>query len=442
MSYISVSFTHKNTDISIREKLSFSNDERKIEILKLISSNKNIKECMVLSTCNRVEILAYSTDLKLAAEFIILAISKLSAVEFEELKTRVDIYENSGAIHHLFSVASSLDSLVIGETQIVGQLKDAYNFAKDNGFCANFLARAIQSALKCAAQVRNKTNISKNPISVASVAVTMAKDKLGSLKDQKVLVIGAGEMAELACKHLLNQDSEILILNRNLQHAKDLIIKIKQDDNFKNAKIDCDDLSNLEDFLNSYKLVFSATGANFAIINDDLIKDVDFKRYFFDIAVPRDIDISKNEKIDVFYVDDLKEIVKKNLALREEQAQIAYAVVGENTKEFFKMIKMLSTTPLIKALRQKAKDTSEIELKKAIDRGYLKHCDLEEARKLIHQVFKAFLHTPTINLKNLSEKEEMKFAIDNLQEIFDIKDKFEEFCKENETNKMEIKDEI
>lgn len=435
MNYISVSFTHKNTDIIIREKLSFSNETRKKEILRLLKSNKHIKEAMVLSTCNRVEVLAFVSDFSVASRFILLAMSKLSGVEFSELEERADIYEDEGAIHHLFSVAASLDSLVVGETQIVGQLRDAYNFAKDNSCSNEALNNAIEYAFKCAANVRNKTNISKNPISVSSVAVNMAKQKFGSLEDKKALVIGAGEMSELACKHLINAGAKITLINRSKDHAVELANSLSC-----SSKIEVKEYANLADLIGEFELIFSATSSPKPIITDAIIKETPFKRYFFDIAVPRDITLSDSEDYEVFAVDDLEDIVRQNLILREEQAQIAYSIVSKSVGEFFAYIKSLASTPIIKALHKRAKNVAEIELEKAIKRGYLKHSNLEESRKLIHQVFKAFLHTPTVNLKHIGDDFEISSRA--FVEIFGIDEDFQKFCNEESLKIMEKQDEI
>lgn len=435
MSYMSVSFTHKNTDIFMREKLSFSNEVKKREILRLIGSNSAIKECFVLSTCNRVEIFAFVDNFEVASKFVVQAISKVSGVEFDELESRADIYEDYGAIHHLFSVAASLDSLVVGETQIVGQLKDAYKFALENGNLGDEIKKAIAKALKCAAEIRNKTEISKNPISVSSVAVSMAKEKLGSLENVDAVVIGAGEMSELACKHLLTHGAKVTILNRNLQNAKNLAYNLGDEVKF-------DSLEKLKSYINKFSLIFSATGATGAIITDDLIESVDFKRYFFDIAVPRDIELSDSDDIEVYAVDDLEDIVKRNLILREEQARIAYGIVGSSTSEFFKEIKTQACTPIVKALRQRAREVSANELDKAIKKGYLKNSDKEEARKLIHQVFKAFLHTPSVNLKNLDDKNEIDSATNAVLDIFGLNEIYESFVKEDKTKETELENEI
>ncbi|WP_314987452.1 glutamyl-tRNA reductase [uncultured Campylobacter sp.] len=488
MAYMSVSFTHKNTDITVREKLSFSNDVRKKEILRLLASNSAIEECLVLSTCNRVEIFTVVSDFDEAQKFVLLALSRISGVSFEELQNLADIYEDRGAIHHLFAVAASLDSLVVGETQIVGQLKDAYKFAMQNARAGAQIAKAIDEALKCAARIRNQTEISKNPISVSSVAVAMAKDRLGSLQGADAVVVGAGEMSELACKHLLANGANITILNRNLAGAQRLAASLLGEDsldakncadenpgtgknsdglnsvnvaNFagenskddKNSaafvnssaqaqsRIKIDSLDNLKKYLNVNSLFFSATGSQEPIITDSLLEPKSFKRYFFDIAVPRDVELSQSEDVEVYSVDDLEEIVKKNLLLREEQAQIAYSIVAKCTNEFFKWLRAAASTPIIKALRQSAKQVAELELAKALKKGYLKHSDAEEARKLIHQVFKAFLHAPTVNLKNLGEADDADGTVNALVEIFELQENYEKFLNQ-ENEKKDKQNEI
>ncbi|HEF3570426.1 TPA: glutamyl-tRNA reductase [Campylobacter upsaliensis] len=409
MHYFCISFTHKNTDLSLREKLSLNDEKKKKEFLKLVLSKEDIVESLVISTCNRVEILAFVKDLKEVGKHIITSLALLCEVDKNDLEKRADFFEDSGAIHHLFSVASSLDSLVIGETQITGQIKEAFHFAKNLNFCAEHLEFALHHAFKCAAKVRNQTQISKNPISIASVAVAKAKELL-NLNQAKAVVIGAGEMAQLTCKHLLQAGAKIIILNRDLSKAQKL-----------SEELDCefDRLENLENYLNAYSLFFSATNAKNALITNDMLKSVEFKRYFFDIAVPRDIELSENDNIKVFAVDDLEEVVRKNLALRECEASIAYGIIGAMTSEFFKILSDLALTPTIKALRLKAKACANQQLQIALSKGYLKKSDEEEARKLIHQVFKAFLHEPTLNLKHLQGKKS-EVLIQSLNYLFNL----------------------
>ncbi|EHP7764781.1 glutamyl-tRNA reductase [Campylobacter coli] len=430
--YYCISFTHKNTDLSLRERLSFSDEAKKNEFLRLLSTHENIEECLVISTCNRVEIVAF---VKMAcAEFIVKSLALLCDVDKDILLEKADIFEDSGAIHHLFSVASSLDSLVVGETQIAGQLKDAFAFALKNNFCAVHLSRAIHSAFKCAAKVRNETQISKNPISVASVAVAKAKELL-PLDGKSAIVIGAGEMGELAAKHLITAGARVIVLNRDMEKARILCERL-------GVLSECDSLNNLKKYLDEYELFFSATNAPNAIIANSLIDEVSHKRYFFDIAVPRDIDISENEKISVFAVDDLEVVVRKNLALREQEARMAYGIIGRETAEFFRYLNDLALTPIIKAIRLQAKECANKQLQIALDKGYLKHSDEEEARKLIHQVFKAFLHTPTMNLKHLQGKMQSDTVINAMRYIFDLENNLEGLNQYTCEFNMENNDEI
>ncbi|EIQ6974005.1 glutamyl-tRNA reductase [Campylobacter coli] len=430
--YYCISFTHKNTDLSLRERLSFSDEAKKNEFLRLLSIHENIEECLVISTCNRVEIVAYVKEA--CEEYIIKFLALLCNVDKESLVQKADIFEDSGAIHHLFSVASSLDSLVVGETQIAGQLKDAFAFALKNNFCAVHLSRAIHSAFKCAAKVRNETQISKNPISVASVAVAKAKELL-PLDGKSAIVIGAGEMGELAAKHLITAGARVIVLNRDMEKARILCERL-------GVLSECDSLNNLKKYLDEYELFFSATNAPNAIITNSLIDEVSHKRYFFDIAVPRDIYISENEKISVFAVDDLEVVVRKNLALREQEARMAYGIIGRETAEFFRYLNDLALTPIIKAIRLQAKECANKQLQIALDKGYLKHSDEEEARKLIHQVFKAFLHTPTMNLKHLQGKMQSDTVINAMRYIFDLENNLEGLNQYTCEFNMENNDEI
>lgn len=413
MHYLSVSFTHKNTTLEVREKLAADTDEKKEQILKLLKASKNIQEAMILSTCNRVEVLAVADDLGAASTHAMRCMAVSSGVFEDELFERADVYEDSGAIHHLFSVASSLDSLVVGETQIVGQLRDAHKFASSINSSADSIAKAIEGATKCAARVRNETQISKNPISVSSVAVAKAKELVGDLKGKTAVVVGAGEMGELAAKHLIANGAKVIIINRSSERALNLVDELGENASW-------DSILKLKEYINKHELIFSSTSSPHPIIVDELLDDVPFKRYFFDIAVPRDIALTKSDKVSVFAVDDLEEIVRKNMTLREEQAQIAYSIVGESTGEFFRQIKDSVSTPLIKSIRQKAKECADKELAIALKKGYLKHSDAEEARRLIHQVFKAFLHSPTMRLKELSQRGDAGEIAASVEYIFDI----------------------
>lgn len=414
MHYLTISFTHKNTDIAIREKLALSNEDKCKNFQEILNHYESINESIILSTCNRVEIILSVLDCENTTRQVLEALSQISGVLTYELEERADIYEDNGAIFHLFSVISSLDSLVLGETQIVGQLKDAYRFSFENGFCDQKLSRAMHHAFKCAAAVRSNTEISKNSISVSSVAVSMAKDLLGSnLGGSTALVIGAGEMSRLAAKHLITNGVNVIIINRDAEHAQSLADELGE-------MASIAPFSKLNDYVNRYKLLFSATGAPHTIITADIIEDQEFERYWFDIAIPRDIEDCKKDNIHIYVVDDLQELVQKNLAQREEQAKVAYSIVGKATMEFFKWLQTLCIDPIIKEIRDKAQDCAIYELNRAIKKGLIDESQKEAIKKVLHHSFNSFLHTPTKKLKEIADSSEADVVVQSVQYIFDI----------------------
>ncbi len=413
MHYLTISFTHKNTDIAIREKLSLSDEEKRSIFQESLNEFEHTNESIVLSTCNRVEIILSVANCEHTIEHTFNELSKISGVPKKELESRGDIYEDNSAIHHLFSVISSLDSLVIGETQIVGQLKDAYKFSYEKGFCDQKLSRAMHHAFKCAASVRSNTDISKNSISISSVAVSKAKEICGNLGGYTALVIGAGEMGRLAAKHLIANGVNVIILNRNLEKAQKLVDELGEMASFAS-------FSKLSEYINRYRLLFSATGAPHTIIDKDMVEKKEFDRYWFDIAIPRDIEAIEFDNLHIYAVDDLKEVVDKNIAQREEQAKIAYSIIGKSTMEFFKWLQTLCIDPIIKEMRTKAQSCSLHEIERAIKKGYIDESQKNEIVKIVHHAFNGFLHTPTIKLKEVAEKPEADVIVQAVQYIFDI----------------------
>lgn len=413
MHYLSISFTHKNTDICVREKLAFNSEEKSISFMEKLKSCDAINEVILLSTCNRVEVVMSVSDVQIALHYAFELLSYVSDVPKDELEGRADIYEDTGAIHHLFTVSSSLDSLVIGETQIAGQLKDAFKFAFEKGYCGQKLARAMHHAFRCAAEVRSRTDISKSPVSVSSVAVNKAKELLGDIAGFTAIVIGAGEMSQLAAKHLIASGVHVVIINRNIEHAQALAGEL-------GSLASAVPYSKLSEFINSHCLLFSATGAPHSVISDDMVEERDFSRYWFDIAVPRDIDVKEHHNLHVYAVDDLEEIVARNMSLREEQAKMAYSIVGRSTMDFFKWLQSLCVDPIIKQIRDHAKACSIKELEKAVKKGYIPEALQEDIAKVMHHAFNAFLHTATKNLKEVAEKPEADTVVQAVQYIFNI----------------------
>jgi len=280
MHYLNISFTHKNSTLEIREKLSYPDEKDLHGCLQKLRSCEAIHEAILISTCNRMEVLCSCGDTAEATDHIFHMLSSRAGISIEELEGRADVFDDSSAIHHLFSVASSLDSMVVGETQIVGQLKDAFRFSYDNGYCDKKLAHAMKSAFKCAATVRNSTDISSKPVSMASVAVAKLKASIESIEGKKALIIGVGEMSEITAKHLIASGADVYIMNRTYHKAERLAQEC-------GAKVMA--YSKLKEALNEFEILYTATSSYEPIITDALIEPCDFDRYWFDLAMPRDI---------------------------------------------------------------------------------------------------------------------------------------------------------
>ncbi len=414
MSYLVISFSHKNIDIKMREKLAFNSDEEKDRFIKQILENQHTKEAVLLSTCNRVEIITRSSNIKISARDIIEKLATHSKVDFELLYDRADIYDNDGAVHHLFSVASALDSLVIGETQIVGQLKDAFRFSQAKGHCSTNITRVMTFAFKCAANVRNATSLGTGSVSVASTAVAKAKDIIGNTKGVKALVIGAGEMSELTIKHLISSGFDVVLTSRDLKKAQILA------DTF-DVNVSVQPYSELSNLLAITPVMITATSAPYPIITKENAPSSSIARYWFDIAVPRDIDENISlSGLEIFSVDDLQDIVNENMSLRAEQAKTAYGIVSRMSMEFFEWLKSLEIEPVVKNLYVKGETIIDKKVKNAIKKGFIKADDEENIRKLCQTVITEYLHSPSKKLKDISKNMECDIVVSTVQNMFGL----------------------
>ncbi len=395
MHYLIVSFSHKNSPLEVREKLTYPNDKSLDGCLTKLNSSEFINEAILISTCNRMEIFCSCSDIVSAKDHIFDMLSQRAKMSLSELEDKANVYDDSSAIHHLFAVASALDSIVIGETQIAGQIKDAFRFSYDKGYCDKKVARAIKAAFKCAAKVRNTTDISSKPVSVASVAVSKLKTVLNKIQGKKTLVIGVGEMSEITAKHMISHGADVYITNRTKEKAEILAGEV-------GAKVY--DYTKLDKAVNEFEILYTATSSNAPIITDDMIDVCNFQRFWFDLAVPRDISCSYSGMIQLFTVDDLKSIVEENKGIKEDEARKAHGVVGRSVVEFFEWLDALNVEPMIKDIYQKAYKTAEIEAKRAIDKGYLPKEYAEQAQKMAEQTLKRFLHDMTSKMREVTHE--------------------------------------
>ncbi len=411
MHFLVVSFTHKNTTLAIREKLAFSNDEQKEACLSKVVKDPSIDEVMVTSTCNRIEVFCSCNDVDAATMMILLHFFHRSGIAADELEARADIYEDESAIHHMLSVVSSLDSMVVGETQISGQIKDAYVFAKKHGFCGPVLATVIHHAFRCAAEVRNVTDISSKPVSIASVAMKQLKRDAGDLEGKRALLIGAGEMTVLTARYLMREGVSITIMNRTRAKAEEVAQE------FDAQVIDFEELSAV---LNEFELLVSATGATEPIIKKEAINFDLGERYWIDMAVPRDIEEFKSDSIKLYAVDDLKSIVDENLVLREDEAKASFSVIRKFTKSYYDLQQQQRIEPMIKEVYVRAMKAAKVESERAVASGYLPKEYADQAQKMAEQTLKRFLHKKMDRLRDVTEESHSESLMSALTHILGL----------------------
>ncbi|RLA76617.1 MAG: glutamyl-tRNA reductase [Epsilonproteobacteria bacterium] len=414
MYYQVVSFNYKKCDLPVREKLAFKDDKAKKAMLDRLVGFDFVFEAFIVSTCNRIEIVAATRDNFATFHAVLGLFSQSSGVNFYDLEASAQRVDDEEAIRHLFSVVSSLDSLVIGESQITGQVKDAFRLSYENGTAGRKLNRIISYAVKCAAEIRNATQISKNPISIASVAVSQAAQIMGdNLAGMTAVVVGAGDMGKLAAKHLLRAGCDVVLLGRDTQK-----VQLVADELGENVKVDA--MENLSKYLNRYRLLFTATSSSEPIITREMVEERDLKRLWFDMAIPRDIEDFAIEQMQIFRIDDLKDISADNHALRQEQALKASDIVDRYKEEFFQWLRTLSVEPVVKGMRMQVDQAIELELCRAIKKGFVPADSEENMRKMAEQMFNRFLHAPTIRMRESSREKNGVTGIDALKNIFDI----------------------
>ncbi len=360
---INLGMNHETAPVALRECLASdaSNSEKALVAMKQVPS---IGECLFISTCNRVEAFAATEDSHSAGVAILSIMCELGGRSSNELESSIYSYEDAEAIRHLFRVASSLDSMMVGEPQILGQVKQAYALAVRNKTSGVILNRLMHRAFRVAKRVRTETGISESAVSVSYAAVELARKIFHILEGKKVLLIGAGEMAELAARHLRTHGiSEIIVANRTFSRAMNLA------EAFGGHAIS---FSEIEACLVDADIVVASTGAPEPIIGYEMVKGCLRKRrnrplFFIDIAVPRDIDpkINKLPNVYVYDIDDLKGVVEHNITQRKQESLKAERIVQEEVEKFQKWLETLSVVPTIVDLRKKAEGILENEFKKS-----------------------------------------------------------------------------
>ncbi len=397
-SIVVLGLNHKTAPVEIREKLSFNATEVE-ETLPRLSKLPGIREAMFLSTCNRVEVYFACEEVEAAAADVKAFLAAYHEIPLDLFGASLYLHNSHEAVRHVFRVASSLDSMVVGEPQILGQIKDAYRVALKHRACGVVLNRLLHKAFSVAKRVRTETAVASSAVSISFAAVELSKKIFGSLGGKSAMLVGAGEMAELAAQHLLTNGVErIVVANRTFERG------LRLAEQFGGEAVRFEEM---HEQLAEVDIVISSTGAPNLVITAEHVRSVMRRRrmrpiFFIDIAVPRDIDPAINElgNAYVYDIDDLQHVVEANLSERQREALKAERIVEEEALKFKGWLKLLEVAPTICALHDKAEAIRRQEIKKTL--SHLKDLppeSVEAIEVLTRSVVHKLLHDPIICLK-------------------------------------------
>ncbi|UVT14237.1 MAG: glutamyl-tRNA reductase [Nitrospira sp.] len=399
MHLIVVGLSHKTAPVEIRERLAVP-ESRLGEALTRLCSYPGVKEGVLLSTCNRVEVYSVVDDIEAGYGRIqeFLADTHLS-LSSEQLTPHLYWHTGDRAIAHMFRVAASLDSMIIGESQILGQLKDAFEVALAHKTTGVIMNKVVKKAISVAKRVRTETKISEMAVSVSYAAVELAKKIFSDLHEKTVLLVGAGEMAKLAARHLIaNGVGHVRITTRTAQHAVDLAAK------FGGTPVPFDQFK--ADMASADIVLVSTGAAHYIVGAEDVQRAVNERMnrpmFLIDISVPRNIDPSVRhvDNAFLFDIDDLKHRVEQNRSERVKEAEKAESMVLEEVTTMLDWMKSLEVTPTIVALRSRVEDIKRVELEKALGRlGHLSPQDRELVEGLASSIVNKLIHRTMVTLK-------------------------------------------
>ncbi len=431
MELIVIGLNHKTAPIEIRERLAFPQDGMG-KALSRVKSLASLKENMILSTCNRVEMYAAARETEKAVLELKDFLSQYHGFSLKEFEKNLYLLIGEEAVKHIFRVASSLDSMVVGEPQILGQIKSAYNIAAEAKTSGLILHRLLHRAFHVAKRVRTETKIGNSAVSVSFVAVELARKIFGTLGKRTVLLIGAGEMCELAARHLISGGiDKVMVTNRTYERAAALAQE------FRGEPIPFEEI---HQGLRRVDIVISATNSPKYLIQYEevsrVIKDRKQKPIFFiDIADPRDIEPSVGdiENVYLYNIDDLQKVANDNIQDREREAQKAETIVQEEVAKFVNWYHSLGITPTIVALRKKFEEIRNKELAKTLSI----HPDLSDRERqsleaLTSAIINKILHDPLTLLKQKNEEAMADLYLDALRALFGLSARSPEITDEEE----------
>ena len=417
MNLILIGMNHKTAPLELREKLALSCADPYAALAQL-KAIPSVEEALYISTCNRFELLARAgghTAVARLKEFLIRQLN----IEPADLEKFSYVFTNENAVKHLFRVASSLDSMVMGEPQILGQVKDAYRQSVAAKTTGTILNKALHAAFRAAKRVRTETGIASNAVSVSFAAVELAKKIFSDLKGKTVLLIGAGEMSELAARHLVNNGTgRVLICNRTFERAE----RIAEELHGNPCRME-----KLEEALGEADIIISSTGASGYILNRGMVSGALKRRrnrllFIIDIAVPRDVDpvVGDIDNVFLYNIDDLQGIVDGNIKNRMAEALKAEEIVSEEVVRFSEWYQTLEAVPTIVSLKNKMEAIMKAEIESS---SWIKRLGPEEQKNieiLASSILNKVLHDPISNLKDESRENGAAANIEVIRKLFKL----------------------
>jgi len=425
MHIIAVGVNYKTAPVEIREKLSF-NEAELAQAMEALKNKKSILENVIISTCNRTEIYVIGDQLHTSRYYVKEFLSEWFGIDKEEFSKYLFFYEGDGAVEHLFQVTCGLNSMVLGETQILGQVRSSYMLAQEQQTIGTVSNHLFKQALTLAKKAHAETEINTNAVSVSYAAVELAKKIFGSLKGKNVLILGAGKMGELAIQNLHSNGADsVTVINRTFEKAVNLA------DRFNGTP---KKLEELQCALVEADILITSTGAKDFVVTQEMMSAVNKVRkgrpiFMVDIAVPRDLDpaLAELENVFLYDIDDLEDIVQANLAERKLAAEKIELMVEAEIVEFNQWLNMLGVVPVISALREKALGI-QAETMVSLERKlpHLSERDRKVLNKHTKSIINQMLKDPILYAKELADEQNSKEALNNFVKIFRLEELIEE----------------
>jgi glutamyl-tRNA reductase len=416
---VDIGMNHETAPVELRECIARDPDHVAVA-LSSMRELPYIREGLFLSTCNRVEALYATEDLEAARRWVITMLSRIGGLPEERFSRNLYAFEDMAAVQHIFRVASSLDSMVVGEPQILGQIKEAYFQATREKTSGVILNRLMHRAFHVAKRVRTETGVSDAAVSVSFAAVELAKKIFRDLSGREVLLIGAGEMAELAARHLIAQGVQaVKVANRTFRRAVEVA------ETFQGKPISYEEI---DEQLQEVDIIICSTAAHQPVIGFERVKGVLRKRrnrplFLIDIAVPRDVEPKVNEldNVYVYDIDDLKGVIDLNKAKRLQEAKKAERIVEEEVLKFEKWMQTLGVVPTIISLKEKAASIRRAELKRSLSAlGTLSASQRRGIENLTASITEKIINDPILVLKRKADRTTRDIYLDITRKLFNL----------------------